>query len=142
MSNLFEAQEDAPTTVVAAAEKPMAIPEDISEIDKLIAELQAKREFLNGKQRADALKTIIEMMTKSKISLADVQQHLKSGKVSVTVTATPTEKEKTKVPVKYIGPNAEQWTGRGRNPRWVTQLEAEGKSLKDYLIGKTVAVEG
>ncbi len=37
---------------------------------------------------------------------------------------------------KYRGPNGETWTGRGRAPRWLTALEAEGNSREDFLTAK------
>lgn len=37
---------------------------------------------------------------------------------------------------KYVNPadSTLTWTGRGRKPRWVTALLAEGKSMEDLLI--------
>ena len=38
-------------------------------------------------------------------------------------------------PIKFKGPNpGETWTGRGRRPRWLVALEAEGKDKKDYAV--------
>src|SRR5262245_47703099 len=37
-------------------------------------------------------------------------------------------------PVKYRGPNAEEWSGRGRAPVWLRNLEAEGHNLEEYLV--------
>ncbi|MCK8787608.1 H-NS histone family protein [Roseomonas sp. NAR14] len=38
------------------------------------------------------------------------------------------------VPVKYRGPEEGQtWSGRGRMPKWLTELEAQGKHRQDYL---------
>lgn len=35
---------------------------------------------------------------------------------------------------KYRGPKGELWSGRGRPPRWVVELEAKGKKRADYAI--------
>lgn len=35
---------------------------------------------------------------------------------------------------KYRGPNGETWTGRGRAPRWLTALEAEGNARDSYRL--------
>jgi DNA-binding protein H-NS len=35
---------------------------------------------------------------------------------------------------KFRGPNGEEWSGRGRMPKWLTVLEASGKSREDYRI--------
>lgn len=41
---------------------------------------------------------------------------------------------------KYKNPFTEQtWSGRGRSPKWVSDLEKEGISLQDCLIEKEVA---
>ena len=36
--------------------------------------------------------------------------------------------------VKYRGPNGEEWSGRGRPARWLTELEAQGKKRADYAV--------
>jgi DNA-binding protein H-NS len=36
--------------------------------------------------------------------------------------------------VKYRGPNGEEWSGRGRPARWITELEAQGKKRADYAV--------
>lgn len=44
--------------------------------------------------------------------------------------------KKTPATIKYRNPNnqAETWAGRGRKPKWVEQLLAEGKSLEDFAV--------
>ncbi len=39
-----------------------------------------------------------------------------------------------KVPMKYCGPRGELWSGRGRAPHWVQEVENNGGSRDDYLI--------
>ena len=39
-----------------------------------------------------------------------------------------------KVAPKYRGPNGEEWTGRGKPPKWLTVLEAEGKDRSQFKI--------
>lgn len=39
-----------------------------------------------------------------------------------------------KLPVKYRGPNREEWTGRGRLPGWLAALEAEGHKREEYAV--------
>ena len=38
-----------------------------------------------------------------------------------------------KVAVKYRGPNGEEWTGRGKSPRWIVGLEAIGHRRESFL---------
>lgn len=35
---------------------------------------------------------------------------------------------------KYRSPQGETWTGRGRQPRWLTELEATGRHRDEFLI--------
>ena len=39
-----------------------------------------------------------------------------------------------KVPAKYRGPNGESWSGRGKQPRWLAALVAEGRTPAEFLI--------
>ena len=43
-----------------------------------------------------------------------------------------------KVPPKYRNPDnpQETWTGRGRQPRWLAALTAEGRQVEEFLIEK------
>ena len=34
---------------------------------------------------------------------------------------------------KYKGPNGEAWSGRGRTPRWLRALEAEGRDRREFI---------
>jgi DNA-binding protein H-NS len=42
--------------------------------------------------------------------------------------------KKGSAPVKYRGPGGETWAGRGRPPRWLSALEAEGKKRADFAV--------
>ncbi len=42
-----------------------------------------------------------------------------------------------KVAPKYRGPGGELWTGRGRAPRWLADLEKKGKKRDQFLIAKS-----
>ena len=35
---------------------------------------------------------------------------------------------------KYRGPNGEEWSGRGRTPKWLAVLEAEGRGREEFLV--------
>lgn len=43
---------------------------------------------------------------------------------------------KPKAPAKYRSPAnaADTWSGRGRKPHWVLDLQKHGKNLEDYMI--------
>jgi len=44
------------------------------------------------------------------------------------------ERSRASPAVKYRGPSGEEWSGRGRPPRWVQAVEAEGRSRNDYAV--------
>lgn len=37
---------------------------------------------------------------------------------------------------KYRGPHGEEWSGRGRQPRWLAELEGVGHKREEFLIEK------
>ena len=41
---------------------------------------------------------------------------------------------KRRAAARYQGPNGESWSGFGRAPRWLTDLEAGGKSRESFLV--------
>jgi DNA-binding protein H-NS len=50
-------------------------------------------------------------------------------------TRKPRSPVAKKTAARYRGPNGETWSGgRGRKPRWVTELLAKGKKLEDFAI--------
>ena len=40
----------------------------------------------------------------------------------------------TKRAAKFRGPSGEEWSGRGRTPKWLAALEAEGRGREEFLI--------
>jgi DNA-binding protein H-NS len=56
--------------------------------------------------------------------------------ISDLMAADKPKKTRGKVSPKYKNPanGSETWTGRGRQPRWVADALAGGKSLDDLLI--------
>jgi DNA-binding protein H-NS len=49
---------------------------------------------------------------------------------------TPKTRQDTgfKVAAKFRGPNGEEWTGRGRMPKWLVAQEAAGRKRDEFLI--------
>lgn len=44
--------------------------------------------------------------------------------------------ERPPVLAKYRSPTGDEWSGRGRMPKWLQAAEADGKSRDDFLIDK------
>jgi DNA-binding protein H-NS len=40
------------------------------------------------------------------------------------------------LPVKYRGPNNERWSGRGRAPQWIRDLEEQGRQRGEFLVAQ------
>jgi DNA-binding protein H-NS len=120
-----------------------------SEMDKLLKALEdmsvtALRKVVESATALIAQKTEGEKRT----FIEEVTTRAKSLGVSITdllgksapkpVKKAPPKKRAGKrgsLPIKFKGPNPEDtWTGRGRRPRWLVALEAEGKDKKDYAV--------
>ncbi|MBN8925659.1 MAG: H-NS histone family protein [Rhodospirillales bacterium] len=39
-----------------------------------------------------------------------------------------------KLSAKYRGPNGEEWSGRGRLPNWLSELESAGRKREEYSV--------
>jgi len=38
------------------------------------------------------------------------------------------------IPIKFRDDKGNQWSGRGKQPRWLTKALSEGKVLEDFLV--------
>lgn len=56
------------------------------------------------------------------------------GRQARKVAKSKPGRKRGKVAPKYRGPKGETWTGRGRAPRWLVGLEAQGRKRENYLI--------
>ena len=96
-------------------------------------ELLAQREALD--------KQIEETrQAESKAATAQVRQLIAEWQLSAedcgfksTGAASP-KKAKQAVAAKYRGPNGETWSGRGRAPKWLATLEAQGRQRAEFSI--------
>lgn len=88
---------------------------------------------------------LIESKKDEEIAAAYQQAVAAAEKVGLTLEeliATNTGKrKKSKAPRKAVEPRyrntanaSETWTGRGKQPRWLTAQLAQGKTLQDFLI--------
>jgi DNA-binding protein H-NS len=120
-----------------------------SEMDKLLKALEdmsvaALRKVVESATTLIAQKTEGEKRT----FIEEVTARAKSLGVSITdlfgksapkpvKKAPPKERAglRARPPIKFKGPNpGDTWTGRGRRPRWLVALEAEGRDKKDYAV--------
>ncbi|KRG69635.1 DNA-binding protein [Pseudoxanthomonas dokdonensis] len=70
---------------------------------------------------------------------APAKRGRKPGKTAAAAKPGPKKGRKLgKVPPKYRNPAnpKEQWSGRGKQPRWMAEQVAKGKKPEDFLIKK------
>jgi DNA-binding protein H-NS len=132
-----------------------AVPDVIRE---KIHALQSKLEQIETQQRATraaALGFVSEALERLGLTLQDVAAGLGSrrGRKAAGATGRGASRGKTgaktspkkqgkrgrpakgaKVPAKYRSPNGESWSGRGKQPRWLAALVAEGRSPAEFLL--------
>jgi DNA-binding protein H-NS len=112
------------TNILAALPKLTA-----DELNKVSEAIEAVR-IENATTRREAL--LAEFQEKAAalgLSLDDLMKKPQATKAKNV-------RAKSKVAPKYRAPNGDEWTGRGRPPKWIAVLEAEGKRREDYLIDK------
>ncbi len=105
------------------------INSQIKKNEEHIAQLRKQAEELRNHERAGVIEELRQKIAEYGLTAADLKLSPRAaGKRSVS--ASP-----AKAAAKYRGPTGETWSGgRGRKPRWVTEVLAAGKSLSDYEI--------
>ena len=102
----------------------------LSRIEAQIAELQAKADALKNAEKP-GMKQLKTVLKKYKLDMSDIKKALAGKK-----TAKPSKLAGKKVPPKYRNPanRIETWTGRGRQPKWVSDAIKSGKKREDLAI--------
>ncbi|NCV61349.1 MAG: H-NS histone family protein [Betaproteobacteria bacterium] len=114
-------------------------------IQKQIQKLQAQAKKLEEGHQAKKLKAVAQvraLMKKLGVSISDLdvsnqadttsQKRRKPKPAKAPVAA---KRGFTPVPPKYQHPETkETWTGRGKAPRWLAALIAEGHKKEEFLI--------
>jgi DNA-binding protein H-NS len=114
------------------------------ELQGKIEKLQKQAMDIRSKEFGKALESILDQMTAYGISIKDIQSAL-SGRnrpakkpTAQTKRASATTRSYrlagTKVEPRYRGPNGETWSGRGIQPRWLSQLIESGHAKENFLI--------
>ncbi len=106
------------------------------DLDRMtVAELTALRDAAEAKRREkldDAKNAILE---ETRAKLAELGLTLEAL-LPTSGSAGQGRKRRSDagrpLPVRYRGPNGETWSGRGRMPKWLQTLEAEGRDRKEF----------
>ncbi|MEJ6395905.1 H-NS histone family protein [Gymnodinialimonas sp. 2305UL16-5] len=105
------------------AKKPDLTKLSLDELKKLQKEAEQAVASFEARQRSEAIAELEKVAAKHGYKLKD----LLGGKPS---------KAKTQGVAKYAHPEnpSMTWTGRGRQPGWIKEALAAGKSLDDFAI--------
>lgn len=89
----------------------------------------ADAEELRVKEVAAVIAEIKEKISQFGISAKDLGFSTSSGyvKKSSAAPATPSV-------AKFVGPNGEHWSGMGRQPQWIKDAIASGKTKDDFAV--------
>ena len=113
----------------------------VPQLTALIVAAEAKRRDKLGDARA-ALRTEMEQRA-AELGIALGDLFSMAGQQAPAEPAAgkngrrarkPREDIGAKRAAKYRGPNGEEWSGRGRTPKWLAALEAEGRGREEFLI--------
>lgn len=102
----------------------------IEQLNDVIADAQR---LIKAKKKAQ-LKTARAQLEKVAADFGYTLEELLAGKT--TETEQVVVKTRKPVEIRYRNPanEAETWTGRGKQPRWLAAAIATGKSLQDFAV--------
>ncbi len=113
---------------------------DLASIRQQIARLETRARRLEATandRKRKAVQEVLALMKKSGLSIDDLREPAK-GRAAAAKPARARRGEgapRAKAPVKYRDPQTgDAWTGRGRTPRWLAALEAQGRSRDEFLV--------
>jgi len=125
--DLDRLSEDESAVLVEAALDRMKV----EQLSAVIETAQEKRRKRHDEARDALLRRFREDAASLglQVSLSPIgsQPATQSGRRSRRDSGAP-------VAPKFRGPHGEEWSGRGRLPRWLSALEAEGRHRDDYRI--------
>lgn len=95
------------------------------EILSQIEDLKRKAEDARKQEMAGAIAEIKRLMAQFGVSADDLGFSSRGGKAKTRSVGA----------AKYRDPaSGKTWSGRGRRPRWVVELEVQGKSLDAFKV--------
>ena len=101
----------------------------VQELTTLIRDTEAMRSSKQEEAKAALMNEMREKAEAIGLSFDSLFAH------TATPSATRTRRGPSgTVAVKYRGPNGEEWSGRGRMPRWLQAMEAEGRKRQEFSV--------
>lgn len=114
------------------------------ELDALIAQANKRRAVLKKRKPIATVRKRLEQIARAEgYSIGELFGSARSAAApstkaprAVRAARKPSKMAGTKVAPKYRNPGNEKetWTGRGKQPRWLASLTAQGRNLNEFLI--------
>ncbi len=102
-----------------------------------VPELIALRDAAEAKRREkleSAKEAVLAETTARLAELGLTLEEVLPGRPAVASGRKVRKDAGTTAAAKFRGPNGEEWSGRGRLPKWLRALEAEGKTRDQFRI--------
>jgi DNA-binding protein H-NS len=114
------------------------------DLDRLtVPELTALRDAAEAKRvekLEDAKNAVLE---ETRTKLAELGLTLEAALPAAPASSRPGRKRRSDagqpLAAKYRGPGGDTWSGRGRMPKWLQTLEAEGRSREEFRTSQDAA---
>lgn len=113
----------------------------LKELQQVFTSVKTEIARRENNNKAELLKKVKKMAAEAGVSMNELLGNSgirgTSGR-ALRQPGRPAGKPRGKVAPKYKNPDngAQTWTGRGRQPLWVSEAIRNGKSLESMLIGK------
>lgn len=118
------------------AASPTIVPHqdiDNMSIDQLTELINYAKQIRERKLTAARLALIKE--TRAKVAALGIDIDAFIAMIPSTEDISSSQDKSVKsVPAKYRGPNGEEWSGRGKIPRWLASLERDGRKRDDFRV--------
>jgi len=120
---------------------------ELVKLRQQIAEMEKQAADLQKKNRPAVLAELREQMAAYGITAEELSRPAAKASRPKVLPAKPASPAKGKKPVmsspiKYRGPEGQEWTGRGTAPKWLNDLLVDGKTRDDFLIRQDTANAG
>ena len=103
---------------------------NVAELRALIAAAEAK-----VSEKVEAEKRVILDDTRAKLAALGLSlESAMQGQAGRDGKGKGQGPDPAKLPVKYRGPDGQEWTGRGKVPLWLAEAEKQGRSRNEFLI--------
>lgn len=113
----------------------------LKELQQVFTSIKTEIARRENNSKAELLKKVKKMAAEAGVSMAELLGNSSNRSItgrSLRQPAKTAGKPRGKVAPKYRNPDnsAQTWTGRGRQPLWVSEAISKGKTLDSLIIRK------